>query len=185
MSVIWWILLGGCLGWLLSWGMSRNCCKKSAGHDEKSSTDSTQQSLTLNSEPTSKAEPKKLPSKLAKSSVKNPVLKAVSIATLVNSVDFDKASALSAGFKVKGIDDLEIIEGIGPKISILLKAEGITDFAMLAAASQLTLQGILDKAGAHYRLASPETWPEQAALANAGKWIELKVLQARLSGGKR
>ena len=30
----------------------------------------------------------------------------------------------------------------------------------------------------------PETWPEQAKLAAAGKWDELAVLQERLTGGR-
>jgi ribosomal protein L30 len=80
-------------------------------------------------------------------------------------------------------DDLEVIEGIGPKISSVLKAAGISTFAQLAAASVAQLTEILQ--AADLRLAVPETWPEQAALAAAGNWDELKQLQDRLKGGRR
>lgn len=80
-------------------------------------------------------------------------------------------------------DDLQIIEGIGPKISALLKAEGITTFAQLAATPLERLDQILIHANLR-RIANPGTWSEQAGLAAAGKMDELKALQARLSGGQ-
>lgn len=82
-------------------------------------------------------------------------------------------------------DDLKKIEGIGPKIDGLLKADGIRTFAHLATAQVTRLQGILDAAGPRYKLAVPETWPEQAELAAAGRWQDLKSLQKRLKGGRR
>ena len=80
-------------------------------------------------------------------------------------------------------DDLTIIEGIGPKIASLLQAEGITTFALLAATEVVTLQEIMTKA--KLRIANPETWPEQAALAATGNWSALVTLQASLKGGRR
>lgn len=80
-------------------------------------------------------------------------------------------------------DDLAKIEGIGPKISGVLKAAGITTFAQLAEAEVERLQEILQDAD--LRLAKPESWPEQAALAAAGKWDELDRLQEELKGGRR
>jgi hypothetical protein len=35
------------------------------------------------------------------------------------------------------------------------------------------------------RIAFPETWPGQAALAAAGKWDALKELQRGLKGGRK
>jgi len=80
-------------------------------------------------------------------------------------------------------DDLKRIEGIGPKISSLLQEAGITTFAQLAATDVNRLRRILVEAG--IRIAAPETWPEQASLAAAGRWDELETLQARLKGGRR
>ena len=81
-------------------------------------------------------------------------------------------------------DDLKKIEGIGPKISSILQAQGISTFRKLAETDPLTLRQILDDAGIG-KIADPTTWPEQAALAAAGKWDELAALQAELKGGRR
>jgi len=80
-------------------------------------------------------------------------------------------------------DDLRKIEGIGPKISSLLQTAGIHTYAHLAAREPSQLREILTQAG--IRLANPETWPEQASLAAAGNWEELRALQAQLKGGRR
>jgi predicted flap endonuclease-1-like 5' DNA nuclease len=93
------------------------------------------------------------------------------------------AAAKAAGFALKGPDDLEIIEGIGPKIAQLLYAEGITTFAALANTAPSDIQPILDKAGPNFQLAKPATWPEQADLAARNRWRALKALQDALRGG--
>ena len=82
-------------------------------------------------------------------------------------------------------DDLKKIEGIGPKISELLHNNGVTTFQELAEAPVDKLKGILEEAGSRYRVHDPSTWPEQSALAAAGKWDELKELQDRLDGGRK
>jgi predicted flap endonuclease-1-like 5' DNA nuclease len=98
----------------------------------------------------------------------------------------DVAAAHAAGFtSVKGDDDLEIVEGIGPKIAELCKHNGIRSFADLANTATARLQEILDGAGPNYKMADPETWPEQAELAMRNRWRALKSLQDALDGGKR
>lgn len=82
-------------------------------------------------------------------------------------------------------ENLTKIEGIGPKIAGLLNADGIVGFAALAKAKQPKLKAILEAAGSRYKMHNPSTWPEQAKLAAAGKWEELKKLQDELKGGKR
>jgi len=83
-------------------------------------------------------------------------------------------------------DDLKRIEGIGPKFSKVLQDAGIRTFAQLAAASPDRLAQILEAADPRLlRLADPTTWPEQAALAAAGNWDALGVLQGSLKGGRR
>lgn len=80
-------------------------------------------------------------------------------------------------------DDLKRIEGIGPKISSALQAAGITTYAQLAATEVSRLEEIIRQAG--IRIGFPVTWPEQASLAAAGQWAELKALQSELKGGRR
>jgi ribosomal protein L30 len=84
---------------------------------------------------------------------------------------------------VPAADDLEIIEGIGPKIAGVLRDAGISSFTELAATDSERLAEVLQDA--NLRLASPETWAEQAELAAAGDWEGLKQLQERLKGGRR
>lgn len=81
-------------------------------------------------------------------------------------------------------DDLEIIEGIGPKIEELLNEKGISTFAQLAAASADSIKELLDAAGPRFQIHDPATWPQQAALAHDGKWEELKRWQDELNRGK-
>lgn len=85
--------------------------------------------------------------------------------------------------KSNDVDNLERIEGIGPKIASILNAAEITTFSALAAADVAHLNNILQNA--NLRLADPATWPEQAQLAAQGKWDELKTLQDSLKGGQR
>jgi predicted flap endonuclease-1-like 5' DNA nuclease len=78
-------------------------------------------------------------------------------------------------------DDLTRIEGIGPKIAALLRENGILSFDELGRADDEWLNQLLEDN--KLQLHDPTTWPEQAALAAAGKWDELKAFQAELKGG--
>lgn len=82
-------------------------------------------------------------------------------------------------------EDLQKVEGIGPKIAAILVENGIPDLAALAQTSESRLRDIIAAAGKRYRMANPATWPEQAALGAAGNWDALAALQARLKGGRR
>jgi predicted flap endonuclease-1-like 5' DNA nuclease len=81
-------------------------------------------------------------------------------------------------------DDLTLIEGVGKKIAEILATNGITSFSDLSKAKVTVLRGLLDDAGSRYKVHDPGTWAKQAKLAAAGKWEELKKLQAELKGGK-
>jgi predicted flap endonuclease-1-like 5' DNA nuclease len=82
------------------------------------------------------------------------------------------------------VDDLTMVEGIGPKISSLCLDSGISTFAELAATEVDRLRQILADARLTH-LADPTTWPEQASLAAAGQWDRLAALQDELKGGRR
>lgn len=81
-------------------------------------------------------------------------------------------------------DDLKLVEGIGPKISSVLADAGITTFAQLAQTDPDALSSILTAAGMS-AIHDTTTWPEQAALAAAGDWDALALLQNDLRGGRR
>ncbi len=81
-------------------------------------------------------------------------------------------------------DDLKKIEGIGPKIEGLLKADGLKTWAALAGAEVDRLKRILDDAGPRYRMHDPGTWPKQAGMCDAGDWDALKKWQDELDGGR-
>jgi hypothetical protein len=80
-------------------------------------------------------------------------------------------------------DDLKKIEGIGPKVSNVLNAAGITTFAGLANANSADIQKTLNDAG--LQMMNPEGWIEQASLAAKGDWEGLERLQEKLKGGRK
>ncbi len=96
-------------------------------------------------------------------------------------LDLQVASAI-IGRPVK-LDDLTIVEGIGPKIAEIMRAKGIVSWTDLATTDTGTLRAILDEAGPAFSVHDPGTWPEQAALLVTGRWAEFKELIDRLDGG--
>jgi len=82
-------------------------------------------------------------------------------------------------------DNLERIEGIGPKIAAILAKGGITSFAQLAETPAERLKELLAGAGSRFASHDPTTWPEQAKLAAAGDWDAFKKLTDDLVAGKR
>ena len=68
-----------------------------------------------------------------------------------------KKAAKVRGKARDGSDDLELIEGVGPKIAELLKAAGIDTFDALAKAPVEKVQEVLEAGGSNFNLAKPET----------------------------
>lgn len=85
--------------------------------------------------------------------------------------------------EVDSLDDLTIIEGIGPKISGVLREAGINTFQRLADSTPEQLAQILRAAG--IQLFDASSWPEQASLVTTAKWTELKALQEKLVAGRK
>ena len=81
------------------------------------------------------------------------------------------------------LDDLKVVEGIGPQIERILKEGGIDTWEKLSQADLERVQELLNEAGSRYRLAKPGTWPKQAAMAAAGQWQELREYQDWLDKG--
>ncbi len=81
-------------------------------------------------------------------------------------------------------NNLEVIEGIGPKMKEFLNSKGIKVWSDLASKDASEIKALLDSEGNKYRIIDPETWARQATLANEGKWQELIELQKVLDTGK-
>lgn len=94
-----------------------------------------------------------------------------------------KASLLAASeAAVSGGDDFRVVEGVGPKVTAVLHANGITTFQNLADASYEDLKALM-LSNRQY-LVNPTSWARQAALAAAGKMEELAALKAELKNGQ-
>lgn len=99
-------------------------------------------------------------------------------------VELDMADAAAVlGKKIK-LDDLTIIEGIGPKIAELCSGIGVTTWQRLAGTDVAELQSMLDAAGSRFQMHNPASWPQQAGLLATGNWAEFMALTDSLSGGK-
>ena len=81
-------------------------------------------------------------------------------------------------------DDLQIIEGIGPKTEALLKKNDISTWDRISKMTEAELQKILDAAGSRFKLLRPKTWPQQATYAVNGQWKELVEYQKFLDTGR-
>ena len=82
-------------------------------------------------------------------------------------------------------DDLIIIEGIGPRISGILKSHGVKTFAQVAGMQPEEIKAILVSVDERLgRISDPTTWPEQAALAAKGDLEGLQKLQDSLKAGR-
>lgn len=101
------------------------------------------------------------------------------------AVSFDKAAAKAALGKNIKLDDLKVVEGIGPKIAGLFNKAGIRTWQALSETPVADCKEILDAAGSRYQMHDPSTWPEQAGLAAKGEWEALAVLQDSLKGGRK
>ena len=88
--------------------------------------------------------------------------------------------------KALGSDNLQIVEGIGTKMSELLKNNGINTWSELGSQTPQGLRSLLDGVNeSKYRIIDPSTWAQQSSLAAADKWDDLIALQKNLDGGKK
>lgn len=81
-------------------------------------------------------------------------------------------------------DNLQVIEGVGPKLEELLKKNGLTSWAQVAATTPADLKAMLEKEGPRYRMHDPTTWPKQAKMAQEEDWKALVHYQKYLDVGK-
>jgi predicted flap endonuclease-1-like 5' DNA nuclease len=81
--------------------------------------------------------------------------------------------------------NLQIIEGIGPKMEALLKENNVNTWKALSELNPKEIRDILNKYGDKYKIIDPQTWSQQAKLASAADWKSLVDLQRKLAGGKK
>jgi predicted flap endonuclease-1-like 5' DNA nuclease len=156
----WWLVLGVVIGWLLSWLFNRLFGRNKPASfltDAESAAPAPAASL--------------LPDDSVAGEYVNPV------------ESIDVVAAARYGFSPRGVDDLIVIEGIGPKIAELLKTNGIDTFAKLARADVAAIRAVLEQGGARFKLANPDSWPQQAELCARNDWEGLKALQDKLTAG--
>ncbi len=104
---------------------------------------------------------------------------------IIEKVNYETAVAEEIMEAKIGLNDLQIVEGIGPKIENLLRRSSIDTWKKLADGDPEEIREMLvTEGGARYRLHDPTTWSKQALLAHQGKWKELKDLQDELHGGR-
>lgn len=89
----------------------------------------------------------------------------------------DKSKSSKGDYSKLQRTNLQIIEGIGPKLEIVLKENGIKNWKDLSSRSYGELRAILDKYGGRYAIVDPTSWPKQATLAKNEKWEKLMQLQ--------
>jgi predicted flap endonuclease-1-like 5' DNA nuclease len=169
----WWFLLGLLLGWLLNWLLSKWTRKDDSGNTGSGGNE------YHGGDPASRHATHQAASGQASRAYAG----GGSSAAVAASTGASVALAAAAGFKIKGNDDLEIIEGIGPKIAGLFRESGTHTFAQLAALSQAQMHKVLENGGSRFKLANPSTWAQQAQLCHENRWAELQTLQDNLSAG--
>jgi predicted flap endonuclease-1-like 5' DNA nuclease len=94
------------------------------------------------------------------------------------------AAAAVLGKRIRK-DDLTAVEGIGPKISDIIRADGVTTWRSLSLTSPGHIKELLDAAGPRFQMHDPGTWPTQAGLLADGRWEDFVALTAELDGGVR
>ena len=82
------------------------------------------------------------------------------------------------------VDDLKVVEGIGPVIEKHLHANGIRTYEQLADADPVHIKSILDSAGDRLAVHDPETRPAQAGYARDGDLTALAKYQETLKAGR-
>lgn len=81
-------------------------------------------------------------------------------------------------------EDLKAVEGIGPKIEILLKESGIKGLKDLSSVPVENLREILAKGGARYKFNDPTSWPEQARSLMNGEHDKRRTYNKEVYDGK-
>lgn len=105
----------------------------------------------------------------------SPQLGTAALSRAPDELDLDSGGDVIG--RTLAVDDLKVVEGIGPKIEQLLNDSGVHTWHDLSIADVDRLRSILQDAGARYRMHDPSTWPQQAALLVRGDWEGFRDLE--------
>ncbi|MEM9326065.1 MAG: hypothetical protein AAGA85_10430 [Bacteroidota bacterium] len=171
------LIVAAILGFLLAWFLRQRRIRQLEGELSRcrQSVRDAEQTVTTSTP----AAPSAVPSS---PTPVDPAPRATSAVAPASSFDASVAKGIM-GKRIKD-DDLTLVEGIGPKISGLLKADGCSTWRALSNRTPAQIQVVLDRAGKDYQIHNPATWPQQAQLAADGDWEGLKRMQAGLKGGR-
>ncbi|PCJ95349.1 MAG: hypothetical protein COA50_09065 [Flavobacteriaceae bacterium] len=86
--------------------------------------------------------------------------------------------------KPVSLDDLKVVEGIGPKIEGLFHNFDIKTWKALSECKVAKCQEVLSSAGNRYKIHDPASWPMQAKLCHKGQWEKLHKWQEEHKHGK-
>ncbi len=188
-----WLLLAFILGLVIGYFLTKLAGRDRTAADRTATSRITELEAQLEECKSSAAKPAISPAQVVNASApvatKAPTTKPAATKAPAARKPAGKTAALdlAAGKAALGttvkLDDLKLIEGIGPKIEALIKADGLTTWRQLSKANVERLQGILDAAGPRYNIHNPGSWPMQAGLLADGKWAEFKTLADNLKGG--
>ena len=97
---------------------------------------------------------------------------------------FDSRFAAAIFGRTVRQDDLQIVEGIGPKIEGLFHNYDIKTWKALSKTSVAKCIEVLQSGGEKYRVHDPSSWPMQAKMCYENKWKELYRWQVEHKHGK-
>ncbi|MBV1854231.1 helix-hairpin-helix domain-containing protein [Catellatospora tritici] len=97
--------------------------------------------------------------------------------------DIPVVAAVAVATEDTPADDIERIEGIGPKMKAALNAAGIRTYAQLATADETALRTAIENAGMNFA-PSIVTWAAQAQLLADGDEAGFEDLTRRLVAGR-
>jgi len=102
----------------------------------------------------------------------------------------DKQAAISSesskdNFALLLDTNLQVIEGIGPRLESLLQENGIIRWSDLANKSTGELRALLDKHGNRYEVVNPDAWPKQAQMASKRDFDRLINFQHANDGSSK
>ena len=108
----------------------------------------------------------------------------VAVVPITLAIVSTPAPVVNEAVTILSSDDLKIIEGIGPKIELVLNAAGISTWHQLAHTDAEKLREVLSDAGKRFNANDPSTWPEQARLLANGEMEKFKAYTDFLISGR-
>ncbi len=183
---LWWLLAGIVIGWILNWLLSKLMQTDPLVVEKRVEVPVERVVEKIVEKPVDRivekvVEVEKIVYRDAPASTASLAVGALAGAAAASGIDF--ASAAKHGFKVRGDDDLTVVEGIGPAIARLLNQNGVHTFIELSKQTVDQLYAILQSGGERFRNHHPQTWAKQAQMAAENRWDELRAWQDSLDGG--